>query len=382
MTGKTILILGGGIGGVAAANRLRKSLGRQHRIVIVNRESDFSLAASFLWVMTGDRKPAQISKPLSNLRRKGIEVVLGEVQRIIPDKREVIVSGATITADYLVIALGADFTPQAVPGLAENGLTFCTLAGAQHLRDTLADFKSGRILLLTAAPAYKCPAAPYEAAMLVDDTFKKRKSRQAVEIELHSAEPGPMGVTGPEVSAAVRSIVEAKGIAYRPSHQVNKIEGRQAFFTDGESRDYDLLIYVPPVAPPVCIADSGIALESGWVKVDRHTMQTNFENVFAIGDVTLVPLSMGKPLPKAGVFAHSQAEVVARNIAGDINGTAAAERFTGDGACFIEIGGGKAGFGTGDFYAEPLPKIKIKKPGLLWHAGKVLFEKQVMWQWL
>ena len=382
MKSQTVLILGGGIGGVVAANRLRKRLDRRHRIVLVDREPDFALAASFLWVMTGDRRPEEVSRPLAGLERKGIEFVRGEVERIDPARREAVVGGRTLQADHLIVALGARFAPEAVPGLSEAGLTFCTLEGATRLRDALHKTGAGRVVVLTAAPAYKCPAAPYEAAMLIDGLLRRRGVRSAVQISLHSAEPGPMGVAGPEMSAAVRGMVEQKGIAYQPDHQVARAEEGRLHFTDGASLDFDLLVYVPPIRPPNALAASGLVDESGWVSVDRHTLETRFPGVHAVGDVTLIPLAMGKPLPRAGVFAHAQAEVVARNIARVVAGRAPAERFDGHGACFIETGSGRAGFGAGDFYAEPRPKVRMRRPGRMWHAGKVLFEKQVLWQWL
>ena len=382
MKEQTILILGGGIGGVVAANRLRKRLGRQHRVVLVDREPSFTLAASFLWVMTGDRRPDQVARPLAGLERKGIEVIRGEVERIDPARREAIVDGRTLQADHLIVALGAQFAPEAVPGLATAGLTFCTLDGSTRLRDALQAVRAGRIVVLTAAPAYKCPAAPYEAAMLIDGLLRRRGVRSAVEIALHSAEPGPMGVAGPEASAAVRAMVEGKGIAYHPSHQIARAEEGRVLFTDGAAPDADLLVYVAPIKPPAVLAASGLVDGTGWVKVNRNTLETGFPGVYAVGDVTLVPLAMGKPLPRAGVFAHGQAEVVARNIAHVIAGRIPVERYDGHGACFIETGSGRAGFGAGNFYAEPLPEVRMRRPGMLWHAGKVLFEKQVMWQWL
>jgi sulfide:quinone oxidoreductase len=382
MSQANVLILGGGIGGVAAANALRKLLPRRHRIVLVDREASFTLAASFLWVMTGARTPAQVSRPLDGLRRKGIEVVHGEVERIDPRLREVVVSGETLRADHLVVALGAEFALDAVPGLAGAGHTFCTLDGAVGLRNALRDFRGGRIVLLTAAPAYKCPAAPYEAAMLIDADCRRRGIRGATEVALYSAEPGPLGVAGPEVSAAVRGMVEEKGVNYFPEHQVARVEGRKAIFTNGIHADFDLLAYVPPLRPPRALADSGLVDGSGWVHVDRQTLVTSFPGVHAIGDVTLIPLAMGKPLPRAGVFAHGQAEVVARNIALSVLGKGTPALYDGHGACFIETGDGKAGYGSGNFYGEPLPAVQVRKPSRAWHAGKVLLEKQILWQWL
>jgi sulfide:quinone oxidoreductase len=132
----------------------------------------------------------------------------------------------------------------------------------------------------------------------------------------------------------------------------------------------------------MAVMGSGLVDESGWVRVDRHTMETRFPGVYAPGDVTMIPLSMGKPLPKAGVFAHAQAEAVARRIPALVRGREASAQFDGRGACFIETGAGQAGFGSGDFYAEPRPQVKMRRPGLIWHAGKVLFGKRVLWGWL
>lgn len=153
-------------------------------------------------------------------------------------------------------------------------------------------------------------------------------------------------------------------------------------FTDGATVDSDLLVHVPPIAPPQALRGSGLVNETGWVRVDRHTLGTAFPGVYAVGDVTLIPLTMGKPLPRAGVFAHGQAEVIARNIAASVAGTNRLVRFDGQGACFIETGDGRAGFGSGDFYAEPQPAVRMRPPAWYWHTGKVLFEKQVMWSWL
>jgi sulfide:quinone oxidoreductase len=379
---ENVLILGGGIGGVAAANALRKRLPRRHGIVVVDREPAFTLAASFLWVMTGARTPEQVSRPLERLERKGIEIVRGEVVRIDPQRREAVVGGTPLRGDHLIVALGAEFALDAIPGLAEAGHTFCTLDGATRLRAALAQFRGGRIVVLTAAPAYKCPAAPYEAAMLIEADCRRRGIRDAVELSLFSAEPGPMGVAGPEVSAAVRGMVEQKGIVYHPEHQIARVEGGQVEFTNRVRAGFDLLVYVPPIRPPRALSDSGLVDESGWVRVDRQTMETRFPGVYAIGDVTMIPLAMGKPLPRAGVFAHGQAEVVARNIARALGGKGSETRFDGHGSCFIETGDGRAGFGAGDFYAEPRPAVRVRRPGRLWHAGKVALEKQILWRWL
>lgn len=219
--------------------------------------------------------------------------------------------------------------------------------------------------------------------MLLEYDCRKRKVRGDVQIDLYAAEPGPMGVAGPEVSAAVRGMVEAKDIGYHPEHQVTEVDpdARRISFANGETATFDLLAYVPPHRAPTVVKEAGLVGESGWVPVDRHTMETRFEDVYAIGDVTGIPLTLGKPLPKAGVFAHGQAEVVAQNLAHQITGKGKPVTFDGHGECFVEAGDGKAGFGRGNFYGEPTPQVKLFNPGRHWHAGKVLYEKHWLRRW-
>jgi sulfide:quinone oxidoreductase len=261
---------------------------------------------------------------------------------------------------------------------------WATLGGASAFRDELAALTSGRIAVLTASAAYKCPAAPYEAAMLIESALRRRGVRGRVEIDLYAAEPGPMVVTGPQLSAAVRGIVESKAIAYHPEHQVTKVDAaaRRLTFANGATADFDLLLYVPPHRASAVVRDAGLLAESGWVAADRHTFETRVAGVYAIGDVTGIPLAMGKPLPKAGVFAHAEAEVVAHNIASAWMGRGARRTFSGDGQCFLETGDGRAGLGAGNFYAEPTPQVKLYAPARRWHWGKVIFERRWLKQWI
>jgi len=374
---RTVLVLGGGVGGLVAATELRKRLGRRHRVILIEREREHLFAPSLLWLMVGLRESGAIKRPLDRLRRRGIDVRQGEIERIDPVRRAVRVSGEEIVGDYLVVSLGAELAPETVPGLTESGHDFYTLPGAESLRAALASRSSGRIVVLTAAPAYKCPAAPYEAALLIDAFYRKRGLRDAVSVEVYAAEPGPMGVAGPEMSGAVKQMLADRGIPYHPAQQVTSVDAaaRRLKFADGTEADFDVLAHVSPHRAPRVIRESPLAGANGWITVDKHTLETTHPGVFAIGDVVSIPLMLGKPLPKAGVFAHGEAVVVAKNIASAIDGRAATARFTGEGECFIEIGDGRAGFGGGDFYAEPTPRIALHAPSRRWHLGKVLFEK-------
>jgi sulfide:quinone oxidoreductase len=371
------LVLGAGLGGTVAAQTLRRLLPRSDRVVLVEREERHVFPPSLLWLMVGERSAEAISRQVAHAGRAGLELVRGEVMAVDPAARTVRVGEQTLSGDAIVVALGAEYAPQAIPGLAEAGLCVYTLAGATAIREALERFEHGRLAVLTATPAYKCPAAPYEAALLVDDFLRKRGRRDKVTMDFYAAEPGPMMVAGPTVSAGVRAMVEAHGIGYHPERQVKAVDpsARQLEFANGASAEFDLLLYVPPHRAPDAVREAGLTNESGWIPVDRHTLATKVPGVYAIGDITVIPLKMGRPLPKAGVFAHGQAEVVAHNIAHEWTGKREPRRFEGEGMCFIEAGGGRAGMGRGNFYAEPLPDVRLHQPGLLWHGAKVLYEK-------
>jgi len=380
---RTIVILGGGVGGLVCANELRRRLSREHRVVLVERNDQHAFAPSFLWVMTGDRQPAEITRPVRELVRPGVDVLQAEAHGIDLAARRVETSGGTLTYDYLVVALGAELAPEAIPGLEDGAHTFYTFDGAAKLRDALQAFAGGSVAVVVSALPYKCPGAPHEGAMLIADLFRRRRLTDKVDVHLFTPEPQPMPVAGPMLGDAVQQMLEAKGIVFHPLHKLTAVD-REAHELAFEGRDpvrYDLLVAIPPHRGPGLLREAGLTNDAGWVPVDRGTLATRQENVYALGDVTAIPIpGRWKPdvplmLPKAGVFAHTQAQVVARRIAGEITGVSVNESFCGDGYCMLEAGADGAGFAFGNFFAEPSPQIELRKMGSVWHWGKVLMEK-------
>jgi sulfide:quinone oxidoreductase len=373
-----VLILGGGFGGWVAANEIRNGLPEDYQVTVVDRNGSSCLGLSLLWLMTGDRNPDRISRPFSSLERKGISFVRGDIDRIDPPRREVVAGGKKFSGDYLVVALGAELAPETIPGLQEAGHNFYTLSGADALRRALASFSGGRLVVMTTAPGYKCPAAPYEAAMLLEAFCRSHNLRDKTRIDLYAAEPGPMGVAGPAVSHAVRQMIESKGIVYHPEHQAVEVDptGRRLRFSNGVEAGYDLLYYVPPHRAPKAVRESPLIGESGWVEVDRHTLATKFERVYSLGDVVSIPLKLGKPLPKAGTFAENEAHVVAWNVIRDITGKGEVAAFDGRGACYVEAGDGLTAYGEGKFYEDPLPNVILHPPAPEWHKAKIRYEKE------
>ena len=380
---KTIIILGGGVGGIVTANELSNCLGGEHKIILIEKNKEHTFAPSYLWLMNGDRKKKQISVSLKSLLEKNIEVVNAIVNEIVPAEKKVKAGEKEYRYDFLVIALGADLAPEKIQGWDDSIHTFYTMEGAKRLHETLKDFSGGKVALVIASMPYKCPGAPHEGAMLVEDFLKSKGIRGKVEISLFTPEPQPLPVAGPELGNAVKSMLEKKGIRFHPSMNLNSVDTKlkQLLFNGKDTYEYDLLIVIPPHQAPVVIRTSDLANANGWIDVNPASLQTRYENVFAIGEVASIPLPgrwfPDKPmmLPKAGVFAHLQADVVAKNITNKIKGENADEKFCADGYCMLEAGEDLAGFAYGDFFGKPHPQVHLKKIGRKWHIGKVLFEK-------
>ncbi|MDP2303894.1 MAG: FAD/NAD(P)-binding oxidoreductase [Ignavibacteria bacterium] len=383
MNKSSVVILGGGVGGIVTANHLAKLLPPESEIVLIEKSRLHSFAASYLWLMVNKRTPKQISTPLRKLVNKRVKILFEEIKQIDAENKVIITENSQVSFQYLVIALGADFD-QAHFNKQQFGIhNFFTLDGATNLNEALHNFKGGNVSVVVSALPYKCPGAPHEGAMLIRDFLNHKKLEHPANVNLYTPESLPLPVAGPELGNSVKMILEKKAIGFYPNNQLISVDSdeKKIVFSSGLTVKYDLLVLIPLHKAPEVISRSGLADESGWIPVNKDTLKTKYENVFAIGDITTIQLpgrwNPDKPmkLPKAGVFAHSQALVVSEIISSKIIGKESKTTFCGDGFCMLEAGEDLAGFAYGDFFASPHPDVKMKNVGKKWHLGKVIFEK-------
>jgi sulfide:quinone oxidoreductase len=378
------LILGGGTGGLVAARELQHRVPAGHRVVLVDRCAEHTYQASLLWQMVGQRRPEQFQRPLSRLERKGIGFRRAEVEELDLDNKIVRTSAGDLTYDSLVVSLGAQLAPETVPGFEQLAYNLYSADGCARIHAALEDLSEGTIGILITALPFKCPAAPYEAAFLAESFVRSKGIRRKVEIHLFTPEHAPMPVAPSALGDSIADMLAARGIHYHPLFTFKELrpETSEVVASDGRSQKIDLLIGIPPHQAPEVVRSSELLGVSGYIHADPTTLQTDHADVFAIGDVATIRLPSDKALPKAGVFAHSEAKVVAQRIADKLDGNTSRAAFEGKGYCWIELGDGRAGFAGGNFYAEPNPELKLRRPGRTLHWGKVAFEKWWLHHWL
>jgi len=362
---KHVLILGAGFAGLELAASLSESLSEEVRVTLIDRNDAFSFGFSKLDVLLGRKTAADIRLPYRGLAKHRAEFRQETVTAIDPGHRGVATDEGDYEADFLVIALGADYDLKATPGFEEHGFEYYSVAGAERLAKVLPEFGSGRVLIGILGHPYKCPPAPFEGALLMHDHFLGRGIRQATEIKVVGPMTAPVPITK-EVSQRILDALQDRGIEYVPEQRVVEVADGEARLASGRSLPYDLFVGVPVHRVPEVVERSGVAVD-GWVPVDPANLRTRFPGVYAVGDLT------GLPMAKAGVFAEAAARVVANDIAATIRGGKLEHPYEGAGSCYIEFGGGMVGKVEANFLGGPKPTARLVGPSLELAAEKEEF---------
>jgi sulfide:quinone oxidoreductase len=169
--------------------------------------------------------------------------------------------------------------------------------------------------------------------------------------------PRSLPILGEAGCASFDANLRGAGISLRTSTTAGEVRAGEVLIEGGRI-PFDLLLAIPPHRVPGVVREAGLAGPSGWIPVEPRTLRTRFEGVYAVGDVTAIPLSNGGALPKAGVFAQAEGEVVAARVADTLAGREPDARFEGEGLCFLETGRGMASAVQGRFLAEP-PEVEL-----------------------
>jgi sulfide:quinone oxidoreductase len=331
-----VLILGAGFGGLELATRLSETIPDAVDVTLLDRNDSFFFGFSKLEVMMGRQSAEEIRLPYRDIAKEGVEFRQETVTAMDPTARRVTTDASSYDADFIVVALGADYDMAATPGFEEGGFEYYSLAGAERLRDRLADFRGGKVLVSILGQPFKCPPAPFEGSFLLHELFTQKGIRDSVEMATTFPMQRPVPVTG-EVAQMFRDGLAQRGVRELPEHLVTSIDPatNTAQLASGDTLPYDLFVGIPKHRAPTVLDESGLAV-NGWVPVDQTNLRTQFPGVYAIGDVCTGP----RTVPKAGIFAEAAALVVADDIAAAIAGGEPPAPYEGSGICYAEFGDG------------------------------------------
>jgi sulfide:quinone oxidoreductase len=393
---KRIVILGAGTAGTIMANRLAKMYRREldggsMQITVVDQDDRHVYQPGLLFLPFGEYTPEQIVKPRRTQVTARATYVRAEIGRVEADRDVVFLeSGEPLPYDVLIIATGTRLAPEETEGMLGPGwrtkvCDFYTLEGATALRDALARFEGGRLVINITDMPIKCPVAPLEFAFLADAYFTRRGIRDRVEITYVT--PLDQAFTKATCAKELAHLLSEKRVSLVTEFAAGSVhgaDGRLESF-DGRTVDFDLLVTIPLHVGQDYVARSpGLGDSLKFVPTDPHTLQARRKsNIFALGDATDLPAS------KAGSVVHFQAEILAPNIRRFLDGLALDPGFDGHSNCFIETGFNKALLIDFNYEVEPLPgkfpfavgPLSLLRESRLNHLGKLAF-RWVYWNLL
>jgi sulfide:quinone oxidoreductase len=352
---KRLVVLGAGTAGTMVANKLRARLPHeQWTVTAVDRDDLHRYQPGYLFLPFGTYRPGQVTRSRRRYLRRGVELVLGEVEAISPEASSVLLTnGRRLPYDILVLATGTSPRPDQTPGMGgplwhQSIHDFYSYDGALALATALPRWSGGRLVVHVTDVPIKCPVAPLEFAFLADSWFRRRGRRGAVDITFVTPLSGAF--TRPTASQVLGSMLDDRRIAVEPDFMVERVDDdtKTLVSYDGREVPFDLLVTVPLNMGADYIGASGLGDELNYARVDRHTLQSFVHpNVFAIGDAADVPTS------KAGSVAHFEVDVLVENVLSEIGGEPLTRRFDGHANCFVESGDGRALLLDFDYVAEP-----------------------------
>jgi sulfide:quinone oxidoreductase len=370
-----IVVLGAGFGGLELVATLSEELGADADIILIDKSDGFVFGFSKLDVMFGQRVPSEVFHPYDALRKRGVRFVRATIRSIDPKAKRVETDAGPFEGDIMVVALGADLDPAATPGLVEAGHEFYTTPGAFAVRDVLAGFGGGRVIVGVTSTPFKCPPAPSETALLMHDFLTERGLRASSSIALVMPLPVPIPPS-PAASEVLIGVFAERGIEWHPNRLVDHLDPdrKVAVYRDGGEMPFDLFLGVPKHRVPEVVEESGMTV-NGWIPVDPLTLETSFADVYAVGDVT----SIGTP--KAGVFSEGQASVVAAHLVARARGATEPLTYNGRGTCYLEFGQHQVGRVTVTFISGHAPVGELEGPSEAIAADKVDFATSRVRRW-
>lgn len=343
----TVVIVGGGTGGVAVAALLLRKHPQLNVAVIDPAEHHFYQPA---WTLVGGGayRAEDTRRKLADVLPKGARHIAKKVTALLPDDKQVeLEGGEKVSYDFLVVAAGIQINWGAIDGLeaalGKNGVTSNYRYDlASYTWDLVQNLKGGNAIFTQPAGAVKCPGAPQKALYLSADHFK-RNGIKPDSVQFRSGGASVFGVAF--YAKALDKVMEAYGadthygnnlVAVKGAEKIAVFERKDGDAVVREEVPYELLHVVPPQGAPDFIKNSPLADAAGWLEVDKNSLRhTRYANVFGVGDCTSSPNS------KTCAAIKAQTPVLVANLLAAIAGQQGAGQYDGYAACPLTTSRGK-----------------------------------------
>lgn len=330
-----ILILGGGFGGMVAAEHLAKSLSPEHQITLVSRSRRFTFYPALVRLAFGKCEEEDISYDLPDaMLGRRVRFIEAEVTHVDPHARKATLRGDDIDGDikydYLVYALGRRLATEQVKGFFEHAHHLLGVKAALKFGEAARDFREGHAVV-GSCPGARLDVPVYETAFALARQLEGRGDAARITVispDYPSERPG-----GADLARALRPALEDHHIELLANFPIVEVTTGAVVAGDGREVKYDLLMLVPPFQGTSALASTGLTDDEGYVRVD-HTMRVlGAERMYAVGDAVYFSG------PKLGHMAVRQAEVAAENLAAEIEGREPSAHYNHEITLVVDEGG-------------------------------------------
>jgi sulfide:quinone oxidoreductase len=365
-----VLILGGGFGGVVAAEALAQQLGEAHQITLASRSNQFVFYPALVRLAFGLCEPDDVSFDLrQSMLHRRIQFIEGEVARIDPlEKRAIIAHGEVAGSnpyDYLIYALGRRLATERVTGFFEHAHHLLDVDGALKFSEAIRSLNEGRIVI-GQCPDARLPVPVYETAFALSKWLKENGDRNAVRITVVSPGTIESEFGDAKVAAFIHQSLVKEAIEFLPDFPISSIGKNVVSTTNGRDLSCNLSMLLPPFSGSSAMSHLGFTDYDGYVNVDWTMKVIGAERVYAVGDC------VNFAGPKMGHMAVNQGQVAAANLAAQIAGRDPVAHYDHDMMMVLDVADGDSIYFHKDLWSDDPAQVRH---GRFWGWAKRVHEK-------
>ena len=365
-----VVILGGGFGGVVAAERLAQQRGDEHEITLISRDRRFVFYPALVRLAFGKCEPDDVSFDLrESMLRRRINFLEGEVARIDPECREVVIAHGDVSGrvpyDYLVYALGRRLADERITGFFEHAHHLLDVDGALKFGEAIRTMNEGRVVIGQCAGA-RLPVPIYETAFALSSWLKENSEPEAVRITVVSPTTIESEFVNDKMGDLIHQALIRQGIEFLPNFPISKITSGVVSTDDQRDLNYNLLMLLPPFRGSSPAYHLGLTDDHGYLNVDWTMKVIGAERIYAVGDC------VNFAGPKMGHMAVNQAQVAAANVAAEIAGQQPIAHYDHDLMMVLDVFDGDSIYFHKDLWSTDPGSVRH---GRFWSWAKRVHEK-------